>query len=144
MKHWRDRGKAGEEVSGRIINTASESGLFGQAGQINYSTAKAGIVGMTLVLAREMKKYGVTANVVCPRALTRMTDSVPGAAEYMSGPEWDPEQIAPMVVLPRERRRGRRVGPGVRRLGHARAPACRAGSSRRRSTAARAGGRRRS
>ena len=56
-------------VTGRIINTASESGLFGQAGQINYSTAKAGIVGMTIVLAREMKKYGVTANVVCPRAL---------------------------------------------------------------------------
>ncbi len=99
VKHWRDRGKAGDEVSGRIINTASESGLFGQAGQVNYSTAKAGIVGMTLVLAREMKKYGVTANVVCPRALTRMTDSVPGAADYMSGPEWDPEQIAPMVAF---------------------------------------------
>ena len=63
------RGKAGEEVSGRIINTASESGLYGQAGQINYSAAKAGIVSMTIVLAREMKKYGVTANVVCPRAL---------------------------------------------------------------------------
>jgi 3-oxoacyl-[acyl-carrier protein] reductase len=99
VKHWRDRGKAGEPVSGRIINTASESGLYGQAGQINYATAKAGIVGMTIVLAREMKKYGVTANVVCPRALTRMTDSVPGAADFMSGPEWDPEQIAPMVAF---------------------------------------------
>ncbi len=54
---------------------------------------------MTVVLARELKKYGVTANVLCPRALTRMTDSVPGAADYMSGPEWDPEQIAPMVVF---------------------------------------------
>ena len=43
-KHWRDRGKAGDDVSGRIINTASESGLYGQAGQINYATAKAGIV----------------------------------------------------------------------------------------------------
>ena len=69
-KHWRDRGKAGRRRrAGRIINTASESGLYGQAGQINYATAKAGIVGMTIVLAREMKKYGVTANVVCPRAL---------------------------------------------------------------------------
>jgi 3-oxoacyl-[acyl-carrier protein] reductase len=97
VKHWRARGKAGEAVSGRIINTASESGLFGQAGQINYATAKSGIVGMTMVLAREMQKYGVTANVVCPRALTRMTESVPGAADFMSGPEWDPEQIAPMV-----------------------------------------------
>ncbi|HEX5096204.1 MAG TPA: SDR family NAD(P)-dependent oxidoreductase [Acidimicrobiia bacterium] len=95
--HWRERGKAGDDVSGRIINTASESGLFGQAGQINYATAKAGIVGMTLVLARELKKYNVTANVICPRALTRMTSSVPGAEDFMSGPEWDPEQIAPVV-----------------------------------------------
>jgi len=98
-KHWRDQAKAGEETSGRIINTASESGLYGQAGQINYATAKAGIVSMTIVLARELKKYGVTANVVCPRALTRMTETVPGAAEYMSGPEWSPDNIAPMVAF---------------------------------------------
>ena len=52
--HWRELGKAGRPVSGRIVNTASESGLFGQAGQINYATAKAGIVSMTLVLAREI------------------------------------------------------------------------------------------
>ncbi|GIU88138.1 MAG: short-chain dehydrogenase [Acidimicrobiia bacterium] len=97
VRHWRDRAKAGGPVSGRIINTASESGLFGQAGQANYAAAKAGIVAMTLVLAREAKKYGVTANVICPRALTRMTGSVPGAADFMSGPEWDPAQVAPMV-----------------------------------------------
>jgi NAD(P)-dependent dehydrogenase (short-subunit alcohol dehydrogenase family) len=99
VKHWRALGKSGEEVSGRIINTASESGLYGQAGQINYATAKAGIVSMTIVLAREMKKYGVTANVVCPRALTRMTETVAGAAEFMTGPEWEPENISPLVVF---------------------------------------------
>ena len=99
VKHWRALGKAGEDVSGRIINTASESGLYGQAGQINYATAKAGIVSMTIVLAREMKKYGVTANVVCPRALTRMTETVAGAAEFMTGPEWEPENISPLVVF---------------------------------------------
>jgi 3-oxoacyl-[acyl-carrier protein] reductase len=98
-RHWRDRAKAGGEVTGRIINTASESGLFGQAGQVNYATAKAGIVAMTVVLARELKKYGVTANVVCPRALTRMTETVPGAADFMQGPEWDPENIAPLVAF---------------------------------------------
>jgi NAD(P)-dependent dehydrogenase (short-subunit alcohol dehydrogenase family) len=98
-QHWRERGKAGEEVSGRIVNTASESGLYGQAGQVNYATAKAGIVAMSIVLARELKKYGVTVNVVCPRALTRMTETVPGAAEFMQGPEWDPENIAPLVVF---------------------------------------------
>jgi NAD(P)-dependent dehydrogenase (short-subunit alcohol dehydrogenase family) len=99
VKHWRALGKSGEDVSGRIINTASESGLYGQAGQINYATAKAGIVSMTIVLAREMKKYGVTANVVCPRALTRMTETVAGAAEFMTGPEWEPENISPIVVF---------------------------------------------
>ena len=98
-KHWRDRAKAGEELTGRIVNTASESGLFGQPGQANYSAAKAGIISLTLVLARELKKYGVTANVVCPRALTRMTASVEGAEEFMSGPDWDPENVAPMVVF---------------------------------------------
>jgi NAD(P)-dependent dehydrogenase (short-subunit alcohol dehydrogenase family) len=99
VKHWRALGKSGEAVSGRIINTASESGLYGQAGQINYATAKAGIVSMTIVVAREMKKYGVTANVVCPRALTRMTETVVGAAEFMTGPEWEPENISPLVVF---------------------------------------------
>jgi NAD(P)-dependent dehydrogenase (short-subunit alcohol dehydrogenase family) len=98
-RHWRALGKAGVDVSGRIINTASESGLYGQAGQINYATAKAGIVSMTIVLARELKKYGVTANVVCPRALTRMTETVAGAAEFMTGPEWEPENISPLVVF---------------------------------------------
>ena len=99
VKHWRALGKSGNETSGRIINTASESGLYGQAGQINYATAKAGIVSMTTVLAREMKKYGVTANVVCPRARTRMTETVAGAAEFMGGPEWEPENISPLVVF---------------------------------------------
>jgi NAD(P)-dependent dehydrogenase (short-subunit alcohol dehydrogenase family) len=98
-RHWRERGKAGETPKGRIINTASESGLFGQAGQANYAAAKAGIVSMTIVIARELKKYGVTANVVCPRALTRMTASMPGAEEYMQGPEWDPDNIAPLVCF---------------------------------------------
>jgi NAD(P)-dependent dehydrogenase (short-subunit alcohol dehydrogenase family) len=99
VKHWRALGKAGEDVSGRIINTASESGLYGQAGQVNYSAAKAGIVSMTIVIAREMKKYGVTANVVCPRALTRMTATVVGAEEFMQGPEWAPENISPIVAF---------------------------------------------
>src|SRR4051794_17080302 len=66
-RHWRDRAKGGEAASGRIINTASESGLFGNAGQANYSAAKAGIASMTIVLARELKKYGVTVNCIAPR-----------------------------------------------------------------------------
>src|SRR5580692_10551247 len=53
-KHWRSRSKAGENVSGRIINTASESGLFGNAGQANYGAAKAGIAALTIILARKL------------------------------------------------------------------------------------------
>jgi NAD(P)-dependent dehydrogenase (short-subunit alcohol dehydrogenase family) len=98
-RHWRERGKAGEEVTGRIINTASESGLFGNTGQANYAAAKAGIASMTIVLARELKKYGVTANCIAPRARTRLTATVGGAEEFMSGPEWDPDNIAPTVAF---------------------------------------------
>ena len=100
--HWRERSKAGEDVSARIINTASESGLFGMVGQSNYTAAKAGIASMTIVLARELEKYGVTVNVVAPRARTRLTATVGGADDFMQAPEgtfdaWHPDNIAPVV-----------------------------------------------
>jgi 3-oxoacyl-[acyl-carrier protein] reductase len=98
-EHWRDRAKAGEDVFGRIINTASESGLDGVPGQANYAAAKGGILSLTLVLARELRKYGITANCIAPRAKTRMTVTMDIAGEYMNGPEWDPDNIAPMVVF---------------------------------------------
>jgi 3-oxoacyl-[acyl-carrier protein] reductase len=99
--HWRARAKAGEDgVSGRIINTASESGLYGLAGQINYATAKAGIASMTIVLGRELAKYGVTVNAIAPRARTRMTETVLHGLEPEEGEfdEWDPANIAPIVA----------------------------------------------
>ena len=77
----------------------SESGLHGQPGQLNYSAAKGAILSLTLVLARELRKYGVTANCIAPRAKTRMTATMDIAGEFMTGPEWDPENIAPMVVF---------------------------------------------
>ncbi len=93
--HWRARSKAGEQaVTGRIINTASESGLYGLAGQINYATAKAGIASMTIVLGRELQKYGVTVNAIAPRARTRMTETVLQGMEAAPGEfdDWDPGQ----------------------------------------------------
>jgi 3-oxoacyl-[acyl-carrier protein] reductase len=82
------------------VNTASESGLYGLAGQINYATAKAGIASMTIVLARELQKYGVTVNAIAPRARTRMTESVLQGMEAAPGEfdEWDPDNIAPVVA----------------------------------------------
>ena len=63
-----------QQKSGRIINTASESGL-GNMGQANYSAAKEGIVGFTRTVARDMGRYGVTCNAVRPRAKSRLTIS---------------------------------------------------------------------
>ncbi len=98
--HWRERSKAGEEIGGRIINTASESGLYGLAAQVNYAAAKAGIASMTIVLARELEKYGVTVNAIAPRARTRMTETVLGDMKPEEGEfdEWDPANIAPTVA----------------------------------------------
>jgi 3-oxoacyl-[acyl-carrier protein] reductase len=97
--HWRERSKAGEAVSGRIINTSSEAGLFGNAGQLNYSAAKAGIASMAMVQARELGRYGVTANAIVPRARTRMTEDLLGLPETPEGfDEWHPDNIAPVVT----------------------------------------------
>ncbi len=82
--YWRAQSKEGKPVDARIINTTSHSGLFGNVGQANYAAAKAGIAGMTVVIARELQRYGVTANAVAPRANTRLTE---GAAK------WTEEQI---------------------------------------------------
>ncbi|MXY86614.1 MAG: SDR family NAD(P)-dependent oxidoreductase, partial [Chloroflexi bacterium] len=61
-----------QQRSGRIVNTSSESGL-GNMGQANYAAAKEGIVGLTRTLARDLGRYGVTANAIRPRAGTRLT-----------------------------------------------------------------------
>ena len=75
---WRERAKtAGGTVFGRIINTSSEAGLLGSAGNSNYAMAKAAIAALTISLAREMGRYGVTSNFIAPRARTRMTDTMP-------------------------------------------------------------------
>ncbi|HEX6312982.1 MAG TPA: SDR family oxidoreductase [Acidimicrobiia bacterium] len=98
--YWREQSKAGKEVYGRVINTSSESGLFGNAGQANYAAAKAGIASLTIVLARELEKYGVTVNAIAPRARTRMTEGTFGgfgASEEGKFDEFAPENISPLV-----------------------------------------------
>ncbi|MGW2699236.1 3-oxoacyl-ACP reductase [Streptomyces sp. NPDC001340] len=99
--HWRDGAKAaGAEVYGRIVNTSSEAFLAGSAGQPNYAAAKGGIVGLTTSTALALAKYGVTANVICPRARTRMTaDVFEGFQEPDEGSldPLAPEHVAPLV-----------------------------------------------
>jgi len=100
--YWRNRAKSGEDVTGRIINTSSEAGLYGNAGQANYGAAKAGIAALTWVLARELGRYGITANAIAPRARTRMTENLFGglaAAEEGGFDAWDPKNIANLVAF---------------------------------------------
>ena len=62
-----------EQQYGRIVTFSSGAGLFGNPGQANYGAAKAAISGLTKVVARDLGKYGVTTNSICPVAATRMT-----------------------------------------------------------------------
>jgi NAD(P)-dependent dehydrogenase (short-subunit alcohol dehydrogenase family) len=71
--YWREQSKAGNPVSGRIINTVSGAGMFGNVGQSAYGAAKSGIIGITLATALELRRYGVTVNAISPLARTRMT-----------------------------------------------------------------------
>ncbi|MER5718841.1 3-oxoacyl-ACP reductase [Streptomyces sp. NPDC002132] len=98
--HWRARSKAADApVYGRIVNTSSEAFLAGSAGQPNYAAAKGGIVGLTTSTALALAKYGVTANVICPRARTRMTEDVfAGLGRPEEGLDpLAPEHVAPLV-----------------------------------------------
>jgi NAD(P)-dependent dehydrogenase (short-subunit alcohol dehydrogenase family) len=95
--YWRDRAKeTGEPADGVIINTASESGLYGNAGQVNYAAAKAGIASMTIVVARELERYGVRVNAIAPVARTRLTEALAG--DYMTPKEGDFDRFAPENV----------------------------------------------
>jgi NAD(P)-dependent dehydrogenase (short-subunit alcohol dehydrogenase family) len=76
-ERWRDLAKRDGRVYGRIVNTSSEAGLMGTAGNANYAMAKAAIAALTVSIAREMGKYGVRSNFIAPRARTRMTESMP-------------------------------------------------------------------
>ncbi len=99
--YWRERAKAGETPDARIINTTSGAGLYGNVGQSAYSAAKAGIVGLTLVAAVELARYGVTVNALSPGARTRMTEEVFASAMAEAGDGFDamaPENVAPLVA----------------------------------------------
>jgi len=83
-----------EKGYGRFVHTTSASGLFGNFGQANYGAAKAGIMGLSNVLAIEGAKYNVKSNAVAPIARTRMTEDLLGPFAGMV----DPKQVMPMVV----------------------------------------------
>ena len=81
-----------QQRSGRIITFSSESGLFGNSGQGNYAAAKSGIAGFTKVVAKDLGRYGVTANSIAPRANTRMIGTIPDTARQMRDARGDREE----------------------------------------------------
>jgi len=97
--YWRERSKAGDKVRGRVINTSSPSGVFGNIGQANYGAAKAGIAGFTVIVAQELQRYGVTVNCLAPNARTRMTeDTFDMGAPPAGFDALDPSNMSPLVV----------------------------------------------
>ena len=98
--YWRAMSKQnddGKPVMGRIINTSSTSGLYGNIGQTNYGAAKAGIAAFTVIAARELARIGVTVNAISPSAYTRMTDNLREYTEQEIA-ERDPSWVSPTVV----------------------------------------------
>ena len=110
--YWRGVSKETDgPVGGRIINTTSTSGIYGNVGQTNYGAAKAGIAAFTIIAARELRRIGVTVNAISPSAYTRMTDSLREYTEEdiaVRHPRW----VSPTVVRPHHSGR-RRHGRGL-------------------------------
>jgi NAD(P)-dependent dehydrogenase (short-subunit alcohol dehydrogenase family) len=104
--HWKDTGS-----QGRIVCTASSSGLLGNFGQANYGAAKAGIAAFSTIVAMEMARYGVRCNAIAPAARTRMTESAYGSIKDVTADSadggaadqpfdfWHPDNVAPLVAF---------------------------------------------
>jgi len=97
-----------EQKYGKIINVISTAGIFGTIGQINYASAKAGIIGFTKSASRELGRYGVNVNVICPGITkTEMTGKLQTDEKLKKiyegriqlGRFAEPEEIAPAFVF---------------------------------------------
>lgn len=92
---------------GAIVNVTSAAGLRGTIGQVNYASAKAGIVGFTKAAARELGRHGIRVNAVAPGAATRMTERIrtderfkeQTLARIVLGRWAEPEEVAPVFAF---------------------------------------------
>lgn len=96
-----------ERRYGRIIYVTSAAGVLGTIGQINYSAAKAGILGMTKSTAKELARYNITANAIAPGAATPMTETIRTDDRFKEkyleriplGRWAEPDEIAPVFLF---------------------------------------------
>ena len=102
-----------EQRRGRIISMSSTSGVFGNSGQANYGAAKDGIAGLTRVVARDLGKYGITVNAVCPGATTRMTRPCPTARARRARRAASRDRAAAARAFPLEHTGPENVAPWV-------------------------------
>ncbi|MCC6377753.1 MAG: SDR family oxidoreductase [Burkholderiales bacterium] len=92
---------------GRIVNVTSSAGVLGTIGQINYSSAKAGILGLTKSAARELAKHGIVVNAIAPGAATPMTETIRTDERFRDryleripmGRWAEPDEVAPLFVF---------------------------------------------
>ena len=101
--YWRNESKEGRQPRAAIINTVSSAGLQGQASQINYGAAKAGVAAMTIIASLELSRYGVRANCIGPGGATRMVAQamkieVKNPEDYTEFEAMNPGNSAPAVV----------------------------------------------
>jgi NAD(P)-dependent dehydrogenase (short-subunit alcohol dehydrogenase family) len=98
-RYFRDLNKTtGTPTNGRIINTSSVSGIYGNIGQTNYGAAKMGIAAFTIIASRELRRYGVTVNAIAPGALTRLTENLGGPVTDERRERMNPRWVAPIAV----------------------------------------------
>jgi NAD(P)-dependent dehydrogenase (short-subunit alcohol dehydrogenase family) len=106
--YWREQAKqlggADTPLPDRsIIHTSSTSGIFSNPGQANYGAAKTGIATLSQIAAKELVRYGVRSNAICPGARTRLTLETPGLGDRIGTPAegfdvWDPANVSPFVA----------------------------------------------
>ena len=106
--YWREQAKrlaeSGDVLPDRsVIHTSSTSGVFSNPGQANYGAAKSGIATLSQIAAKELVRYGVRSNAICPGARTRLTLETPGLGDQVAAPEqgfdvWDPANVSPFVA----------------------------------------------
>ncbi len=96
-EYWRSEAKGGNVIGGRIVNTVSGAGLWGNYGQGAYGAAKAAIANLTVVTAMEGQRFGVTANAISPLAVTRISADF-FAGERAQDPALDPARSSAVVA----------------------------------------------